>query len=82
MSVASSSLSLAVTDSFTLDSFVITSVECIPGISAKIFVLISASNGRVFTRTVPLDGDDYTAWIYDSYLETYVQDHIEQIYKS
>ena len=78
----SATLSLAITDSFTLDSFVITSVDVIPGISAKIYVLISASNGRVFTRTVPLEGDDYTAWVYDNYLFDFVQQHIEAIYKS
>ena len=73
MSAAQTSLAVPVVDSYTLDSFVITGVDVVPSTSAQIYVLITASTGRVFARTVVLEGDEYLAWQSDSYLYEFVQ---------
>ena len=76
MSAAQTSLAVSVVDSYTLDSFVITGVDVVPSTSARLYVLITASTGRVFARTVALEGDAYTAWQSDSYLYEFVQSYL------
>ena len=76
MSAAQTSLAVSVVDSYTLDSFVITGVDVVPSTSARIYVMITASTGRTFARTVALDGDEYLAWQSDAYLYEFVQSHL------
>ena len=75
-------LSLSVKEIYTLDSFIITSVELKPSVSANIYICITASNNKIFVRTVSLVGDDYTAWTSDDYLYKYISDNIERIFYS
>ena len=76
MSAAQTSLAVSVVDSYTLDSFVITGVDVVPSTSARLYVLITASTGRVFARTVALEGDEYLAWQSDAYLYEFVQSYL------
>lgn len=73
---AATALAVPVVDSYTLDSFTITGVDVVPSTSARIYVMITASTGRVFARTVALAGDDYAAWADDSYLYEHVATHL------
>lgn len=76
MSAAQTSLAVPVVDSYTLDSFTITGVDVVPSTSARLYVVITASTGRVFARTVVLEGDDYAAWNSDDYLYEFVRSHL------
>lgn len=78
--VDKSALSFSVSESYTLTSFRITGVDVVPGISANVNVIITASNDRVFARTVSLVGDAYTAWTEDLYLYAYVRENIGAIF--
>ena len=77
---SNSTLSLFVSDSFTLDSFIIEKITVIPNVSASINIVITASNGKLYDRTVFLDGVIYTAWTTDDYLYTYIQNNITTIF--
>ena len=78
--VDESALSFPVSESYTLESFAITGVDVVPGVSANVYVVIAASNGRSFTRTVKLAGDAYAAWTVDAYLYAYVRENIGTIF--
>lgn len=70
-------ISVPVVDSYTLDSFVITQVDVVPCTSALLYVMITASSGRVFARTIRLEGEEYLAWQSDSYLYEYVENSLK-----
>lgn len=76
--MSANTLSITVSENYTLDSFVITQVDVIPSTSAIIYVMITSSTGRVFARTINLTGDEYTAWQSDSYLYEYVASSLEK----
>jgi hypothetical protein len=78
---SNSSLSLALNESFTLDNFEIIAIRVIPHTSANIDIVITASNTKIYNRTLLLDGDNYTAWIDDDYLYTYIQNNISTIFQ-
>lgn len=76
----SSTLSLALTESFTLESFDIVSILVKPTKSATINITIHASNGKLYDRVVYIDGDEYLKWETDDYLYTYIQANISTIF--
>jgi hypothetical protein len=73
-------LSLTLTESFTLTSFEIVKVVLTPNVSASIAITITASNGKLYNRVAFLEGDAYLAWQTDSYLYTYIQSNISTIF--
>ena len=52
-------LSLVITESFNLQSFTIEKVTAIPNVSARIYIVIMAPNGKLYDRTLSLEGDSY-----------------------
>ena len=77
-----STLSFSVAETYTLTSFTISGVDVVPGTSANIYIVITASNGRTFARTVPLVNASYTAWTDDSYLYSYIQTNIASLFSA
>lgn len=77
---SNNSLSLALTESFTLESFEIVSILVKPYTSASINITITASNGKLYDRVAYLECDEYIAWETDSYLYTYIQANISTIF--
>jgi hypothetical protein len=73
-------LSLALTESFTLESFEIVSIVVKPSTSASINITISGSNGKLYDRVAFLEGDEYLAWETDDYIYTYIQANITTIF--
>ena len=45
----------------------------------KVKITIMASNTKTYARTICLEGEEYTAWITDDYLFTYIQKNIRTI---
>ena len=78
--MANNSLSLAITETYTLDFFNIEKVTVEPNQSCVIEIEIMASNGKLYHRTVALTGQDYLDWISDDYLYTYIQNNIAIIF--
>ena len=76
----SSRLSLAVSESFTLESFEIVAVRVIPSESVCIDIIIRGSNTKIYNRTVCIDGDAYKLWVTDDYLYTYIENNISTIF--
>ena len=74
------SLSLEISQKFTLISFTIDTVIVTPNMNASVNITITASNGRLFNRVAYLDGAVYTAWSTDDYLYKYIQDNISIIF--
>ena len=52
-------LSLVITESFNSQSFTIEKVTAIPNVSASIYIVIMAPNGKLYDRTLSLEGDFY-----------------------
>ena len=77
---SNNTLSLALTEYFTLESFEITAIRVIPNTSACIDITITASNTKLYNRTLSLTGDKYTAWTTDDYIYTYIQENIATIF--
>ena len=73
-------LSLALTESFSLESFEITAVRVIPSVSVCIDILIKASNTKIYNRTICIDGNGYKEWITDDFLYKYIQENIKEIF--
>ena len=78
--MSNNTLSLAVSESFTLLSFEIVNITVRPNISASVLITITASNTKLYDRVVFLEGDVYTAWTTDDYLFKYIQENIESIF--
>lgn len=76
----SESLSLAITETFTLDSFEITSVLVKPRQSASVNISIKGSNGKNYERIAYFEGDVYDGWKSDDYLYNYIQQNIKTIF--
>ena len=78
--MSDNSLSLEISETFTLQSFTINSMHVIPKTSASIKITISADNGKLYDRTVFIDGQVYLDWTTDDYLYSYIQENITTIF--
>jgi hypothetical protein len=78
--MSKNSLSLEITESYTLDSFEITYINVIPCFSATISITITASNRKLYDRVFQLVGQDYFDWTGDDYLYSYIQSNISDIF--
>lgn len=74
------SLSLAVSESFTLESFEIVAVRVVPSVSVCIDIIITGSNTKIYNRTICIDGDSYKLWVTDDFLYTYIETNISTIF--
>lgn len=73
-------LSLAITESYTLDFFNIIKITVEPNQRAVIEIEIMGSNGKLYNRILALTGEDYTDWVTDDYLYSYIQKNISTIF--
>ena len=78
--MSDNSLSLEISETFTLQSFTINSMHVIPKTSASIQITISADNGKLYDRTVFIDGQTYLDWVSDEFLYAYIQSNITTIF--
>lgn len=78
--MTNNSLSLAITESYTLDFFNIEKITVEPNQRCVIEIEIMGSNGKLYNRILALTGQDYLDWATDDYLYTYIQNNITTIF--
>jgi hypothetical protein len=69
-------------DAFVLESYSINIIRVIPLTCATIDISITASNNKIYQRSIQLNGQEYLDWTSDDYLYKYVEDNIDKIFNS
>ena len=70
----------SITKIFTITHYEIINITITPNLKAIIELLFFCTNGSIYRKNYTLQDKEYTDWLDDSYLDTFIKNNLAKIF--